>query len=75
MIITKVIIKKAKLFVSTDRPGIRGPCPNSTRTIGSDEKWTLDKMNLVFLHGYPDSAASWRYIMSALSKEGFHCIG
>ena len=31
--------------------------------------------NLVFLHGYPDSAASWRYTMSALSKEGFHCLG
>ena len=30
---------------------------------------------LVFLHGYPDSAASWRYTMSALSKEGFHCLG
>ena len=29
----------------------------------------------VFLHGYPDCAASWRYTMSALSKQGFHCLG
>lgn len=29
---------------------------------------------VLFLHGYPDSAASWRYTMSALSKEGFHCL-
>ena len=29
---------------------------------------------LVFLHGFPDSATSWRYYMSALSTQGFHCL-
>jgi len=29
---------------------------------------------LVFLHGFPDSAASWRYYMDALSRDGYYCL-
>ena len=28
----------------------------------------------MFLHGFPDSASSWRPLMSRLSKDGYHCL-
>jgi len=28
----------------------------------------------VFLHGFPDTAASWTYYMDEFSKNGFHCL-
>jgi len=29
---------------------------------------------LLFLHGFPDSASSWRYLMSSMSQNGYHCL-
>ena len=40
-------------------------------------KWVnmSDYINcLVFLHGFPDSASSWRPLMSQLSADGYHCL-
>lgn len=35
-----------------------------------DSKWP----SLVFSHGFPELAYSWRHQMDALSKAGFHCV-
>lgn len=35
-----------------------------------DSKWP----SLIFSHGFPELAYSWRHQMEALSKAGFHCI-
>lgn len=33
-----------------------------------------DWPTLVFSHGFPELAYSWRYQMEALGREGFHCV-
>jgi len=29
---------------------------------------------MLFLHGFPDSASSWRPLMSKMSSQGYHCL-
>jgi len=29
---------------------------------------------ILFLHGFPDSASSWRPLMTRLAKDGYHCL-
>ena len=69
---------KLKTGITYDFFETKNKLETCQKTAGWPEKWIFKALILtffvVFLHGFPDTAASWTYYMDEFSKNGFHCL-